>query len=259
MEPASILWFTHFMALNNTGLTPSVSPSDLLPGKAECIEFWGPKSNHGHTFDNQDNPAYEIYVKELYTRVLQLIWPISGVMPFHFARGLVAEASGLDINWAEFAFKSTHPHHSHSKIPRVLPHFAELTVSFELFCICIVYRLHCFSTVLFSIWQDSRLKSFHANTHQMFVITLLLIFQAPLDPLPKVLPFDLTEVCFIWLCPPLFSRASRLLLNVGAVCCSIVLCLCLCTLPCSIVLCVSCISVCCSIVLVCCSMSFIAK
>ena len=63
---------------------------------------------------------------ELYSRVLQVEWPANGVIPFHFARGLMAEAMGVDVNWAEFGFKMTHPHQARSKVPRVLPEFQYL-------------------------------------------------------------------------------------------------------------------------------------
>ena len=86
------------MSLNNVGLVPSVTPTELLPNRAEMTEFWGTKSNGGFVFDNQGDPEYEVYVKDLHTRVLQLNWPITGVIPFHFARGLVAEAQGIEIN-----------------------------------------------------------------------------------------------------------------------------------------------------------------
>ena len=65
-------------------------------------------------------------MKQLLPRVLQVPWPVSGAIPFHFARGLVCEAQGMDVNWAEFGFKMTHPHQSTSGIPRVLPEYANL-------------------------------------------------------------------------------------------------------------------------------------
>lgn len=115
------------MSLHNFGLVPTVTPTELLPTRPQMREFWGTKTNGGFVFYNHDNPRYEAYVKELHTRVLQVNWPISGVISFHFARGLCAEAYGIEINWAEFAYKSTHPHQSHSSIPRVLPEFVEIS------------------------------------------------------------------------------------------------------------------------------------
>ena len=125
-ELASIDWFAHYMSLNNTGLIPTVTPTELLPTRHDMAEFWGPKHGSGHYFESHGNPLYEIYVHELHSRVVQLNWPITGVIPFHFARGLLAEAQGCEIDWATFAYKVTHPHQSHSGIPRVLPQFLEL-------------------------------------------------------------------------------------------------------------------------------------
>ena len=127
-ELGVIPWFTHFMGLRNEGLTPTVCPTELLPSRAEMDEFWGPRTSTGWAFDNHGNEDYEIYVRELYTRVMQLNWPVSQVMQFHFARALVAEAKGQDINWAEFAYLKTHPHQSHSGIPRILPEFVDIAV-----------------------------------------------------------------------------------------------------------------------------------
>ena len=125
-ELASIKWFAEYMALENTGLVPSVSPTELLPSRVAMADFLGAKQGAGYEFDNHGSLLYEDYVKNLFTRVLQLKWPLSGVIPFHFARGLVAEASGTEIDWAEFAYIKTHPHQSHSGVPRVLPEFLAL-------------------------------------------------------------------------------------------------------------------------------------
>ena len=127
LEVASIPWFAVYMGLHNDGLVPTVTPRELLPSKKEVLEFWGPKKSNGISFDNKGNEEYEIYIRDLYTRVLQLNWPVSGIIPLHFARGVVAEAKGVEINWAVFAFKQTHPHQSNSRIPRVLPQFSTIT------------------------------------------------------------------------------------------------------------------------------------
>lgn len=63
---------------------------------------------------------------ELYTRVLQVEWPVNGVISFHFARGLLAEAMGDEVSWAEFGYKATHPHQARSHGPRLLPKFETL-------------------------------------------------------------------------------------------------------------------------------------
>ena len=128
---ASIPWFAHFMGLNDEGLVPTVTHTELMPSRWEMLEFWGQKSGAGFTFDYQGNEDYEVYIRNLFTRVMQLNWPVSGVVPFHFARSVVAEAKGIEINWAVFAYKQTHPHQSHTRIPRVLPEFTNITTPLE--------------------------------------------------------------------------------------------------------------------------------
>ena len=125
-EAASILWFVQYMGLPNVGIIPSVTPTEYLPSREALADFFGPKVNSGYTFDNFGDLMYEAYVMELYTRVLQVEWPANGVVTFHFARGLMSEAMDVDVNWAEFGFKMTHPHQSRSKGTRVLPLFENL-------------------------------------------------------------------------------------------------------------------------------------
>lgn len=127
MDHCSIPWFTTFMALSNDGVVPTVTPTHLLPSRVALAQFWGGKQGSGYTFIDHGNPEYGLYVRELHLRVLQLPWPLSGVIPHHFARGLLAEAMGISVNWAEFAYKQTHPHQSHSVYPRVLPVFENLS------------------------------------------------------------------------------------------------------------------------------------
>lgn len=126
VEPSSIPWFIAFMRLHCRGLIPTVTPSEFMPGHKELAEFWGPRSPLGFTFSDHGLPGYEIYVRQLFSRVLQLPWPSTGVLPFNFARGLLVEALGVEVNWAEFGYRATHPHQSHSGIPRVLPEYRGL-------------------------------------------------------------------------------------------------------------------------------------
>ena len=130
-DAASLPWFVMFMQLPDAGVLPSVTPPEFLPSKPALAEFFGPKYGSGYTFDNHGDAAYEEYVKCLYSRVLQRSWPLNSVVSFHFARGLLAEAMDVPVNWAEFGFKSTHPHQSRSGIPRVLPEFADLESPLE--------------------------------------------------------------------------------------------------------------------------------
>ena len=120
-EAASIGWFVEFMRLSNRGVIPSVTLSELMPTRHQLAEFWGPKDGHGYIFKNFGSEAYEHYVRILLLRVLQTPWPLSGAIPFHFAKGLIAEAIGMDVDWAEFAFKVTHLHQSHTSIPAFCP------------------------------------------------------------------------------------------------------------------------------------------
>ena len=124
-ETASILWYVQYMRLHNDGIVPTVSPPEMLTSRQELALFWGPKTAAGFAFDNYGSDEYERYVQRFYKRVLQLKWLVTRVIPFHFARGLLAEAMGEDINWAEFAFKATHPW-QRSGDPRVLPEYADI-------------------------------------------------------------------------------------------------------------------------------------
>lgn len=123
---ASIPWFVELMLLHNRGLIPSVSPTNLLPSQRALAEFFGPKYNSDVIFDNHDDAQYENYIRQLYSCVLQLHWPVNSVIPFRFVRDVLAEANGLKVNWAEFAYKPTHPHQSHSQTPRVLIEYENL-------------------------------------------------------------------------------------------------------------------------------------
>lgn len=126
VEESSVAWFVEFMRLHNRGVIPTVTPTEFMPSKKALVEYFGPRCGRGYTFDDQGIPAYEIYVRQLFSRVLQQPWPMSGILPFHFARGLMVEALGMEVNWADFAFRITHPHQSHSGIPRILPEYKSL-------------------------------------------------------------------------------------------------------------------------------------
>ena len=130
-EAASMPWLCEYMRLRSWGLTPPVSPLECMASRPSLAEFFGPRTASGYTFFDHDSTKYAAYVKELYIRVLQQPWPISGVVPFHFACGLLAEANGQEVNWAEFSFKQIHPYQSDSRVPRVLPQFADLVEPLE--------------------------------------------------------------------------------------------------------------------------------
>ena len=125
-EAASIEWYVLYMRLHNDGLVPTVSPPEMLPSRHDVLRVWGTKTNKGVWFDSHGSNEYQRYVRRLYKRVLQLEWPDTDVIPLHFARGLLAEAIGEDVNWAEFAFKMTHHHLMRNAIPRVLPEYMDI-------------------------------------------------------------------------------------------------------------------------------------
>ena len=157
VEPSSIEWFVAYMRLHNRGCIPTVTPSEFMPGRRALAAFWGPRSSLGFMFNDQGVPAYEVYVRSLFSRVLQLPWPMSGVLPFHFARGLMVEALGVEVNWAEFGYRSTHPHQSHSGIPRILPEFAALITPLPPLAIVMP---HADIGVLPSNFEPPRLQAF---------------------------------------------------------------------------------------------------
>lgn len=119
------------MGLNGEGIVPSVTPEELMPPREAMSMFCGPKTRTGFFFDNHGNSAYDEYVRKLFPRVLQMKWPVNSVLPFRFAQGLVSEAMDVEVNWAEFAFVETHPHHRHSGEPRILDEYEGLMEPLE--------------------------------------------------------------------------------------------------------------------------------
>ena len=126
-KEGSLEWFVVYMNLRDSGAIPSVTPTTYFPDRCAMARFWGPKASTGWTFDNHGDVIYEYYARSLFNRVLQKTWPLSGVLPFHFARGLMAEALGVDISWAEFGYKMCHPHQSRLDVPRIQPDLCSLT------------------------------------------------------------------------------------------------------------------------------------
>ena len=125
-QPCSIPWFRRYMRLNGSGMVPTITPNEFMPSNEAVAELFGPKCSVGFTFDNHLNEEYDVYVRELFQRVLQLKWPINSILPFDFARGLAAEALEVEVNWAEFAFKQTHPYVSNYPLSRLLPEYESL-------------------------------------------------------------------------------------------------------------------------------------
>lgn len=121
VDPGSPEWFIRYMRLRNIGVVPTVTPTEFLPSRRAMAAFWGPKASTGWTFHDHGSPEYENYVRQLLMRVLQIQWPADGILPFQFARGVMAEAVGMDVSWAEFAYLQTH-----TRIPRILPEYRDL-------------------------------------------------------------------------------------------------------------------------------------
>ena len=84
-ETCSIPWFINFMRLHNSGVTPTVMPTEYMPLRLALAEFFDRKTATGFAFDDQGIPSYKVYVHDLFSRVLQLPWPLSGVLTFHFS------------------------------------------------------------------------------------------------------------------------------------------------------------------------------
>ncbi|KAG0605737.1 hypothetical protein M758_9G084200 [Ceratodon purpureus] len=182
VEPSSIPWFIAFMRLHCRGLIPTVTPSEFMPGHKELAEFWGPRSPLGFTFSDHGLPGYEIYVRQLFSRVLQLPWPSTGVLPFNFARGLLVEALGVEVNWAEFGYRATHPHQSHSGIPRVLPEYRGLVRPLRALAL-VMPRAHIPSPLAERI---ARHLNEHGGGTTIFEDTLLI--EGPSSPVAPVTP-----------------------------------------------------------------------
>lgn len=109
VELSSMSWFVTVMRLHNRGVTPTVTPTAYMPDRKALAEYWGQRSGP-FIFRDQGIPEYAVYVRDLFSRVYQLPWPVSGSMPFHFAQGLMVEALAVEVNWADFAFRITRPH-----------------------------------------------------------------------------------------------------------------------------------------------------
>ena len=107
-ELCSIHWFCTYMRLHNRGVTLTVTPAEYMPTARALAEFWGPPSSSRFTFKDQGNLAHEVYLRQLFSRVLQLPWLMSGILPFQFARDLLVEALGIEVNWTDFAHRQTH-------------------------------------------------------------------------------------------------------------------------------------------------------
>ncbi|KAG0577512.1 hypothetical protein KC19_5G162000 [Ceratodon purpureus] len=80
-EEASVAWFIDIMRLHSRGLTPGVSPREYMPSREALAQFFGPKASSGYYFEDYGLPEYEVYVRHLFRRVLQLPWPGYSPLP----------------------------------------------------------------------------------------------------------------------------------------------------------------------------------
>ncbi|KAG0618995.1 hypothetical protein M758_4G108000 [Ceratodon purpureus] len=94
----------------------------------------------GFTFMDQGIPAYEVYVRQLFVRVHQLLWPISGVLPFYFASHLLVEALGIEVNWADYASRTKFT----VNWPLCTRNFMHCNSGFELLSSPVIQSLHIF-------------------------------------------------------------------------------------------------------------------
>ena len=127
VEVSSFNWYVAYMRLHSRGVIPTVTPAEYMPSRRALAGFFTHRIGHGYVFSDHGLPEYELYVRELYSRVLQLPWPLTSVMPSEFARGLLVEAMGVEVNWAEFAFRQAHPRPALSGAPRILPEYTALS------------------------------------------------------------------------------------------------------------------------------------
>ena len=90
------------MLLPATGFIPSDLTFRNVAPSREVVARWGEKCGPGYEFRDSDGEEYHLYVEELYARVHQCPMEYR-ILPLHFARGLLEESKGSDVNWAAFA------------------------------------------------------------------------------------------------------------------------------------------------------------
>ena len=119
------IWFEKCMLLPASGFIPSHPAYRNVSPPCEVVERWGEKTGSGYTFRDSDGEAYHRYVEELYARVHQRPM-VERILPLHFARGLLEELQGSDVNWTAFAVRRCFSHHKRTAfVP--LPEYANVT------------------------------------------------------------------------------------------------------------------------------------
>lgn len=99
----SKVWYRDMLCLSSAGFLPSKGSCHLYP-KSECRERLGAPNRVGaYPWRHRRGEEYADYVKELYERVHQKKLHPSAMLPWHFARGLLAEEDGVQVDWAQYA------------------------------------------------------------------------------------------------------------------------------------------------------------
>ena len=106
-------WFEATRGLRNQGADVlRLSKRDV--SKEELGEAFGPKSSkNGWRYDYRLSPEAAREVEELYCRVTSKNKITNNEITLQFARGLLLEGKGVQVNWAAFA---AHLHHHREKV-----------------------------------------------------------------------------------------------------------------------------------------------
>ena len=118
-------WFHDTMLLTEGGFVLGDPKNKFLYHKETVVEYWGEKDDCGYSLREEDGVVYNNYVRELYERVHQREMADPLRLPLHFARGLMAKADGVCVNWCAFAIKRCFPGQKKSDF-QVLPKFQDL-------------------------------------------------------------------------------------------------------------------------------------
>ena len=119
------MWFEKCMLLPACGFIPSHPAYRNVSPPCDVVQRWGEKTGvHGYPFRESDGEDYHLYVEELYNRVHQRPMP-ERLLPLHFARGLLEESRGSQVNWVAFAVKRCFAHHKRTQF-QPLPQYANV-------------------------------------------------------------------------------------------------------------------------------------
>ena len=119
-------WFRDTMLLTEGAFIPGDPKNKFMYHRETVVEYWGEKDDIGYCLREEDGVVYNNYVVELYERVHQREMRDPPRLPLHFARGLMAEADGVCVNWCAFAIKRCFPGQKKTNF-NVLPKFKDVT------------------------------------------------------------------------------------------------------------------------------------